>query len=87
MLNGKPIQQGVECRELMERCCFVSPTPCYVGFPCYDSYTEIFEGKKMKARDLTFDEWWTYMPKWKKCFIYIFVVMLPFVGSISDITF
>lgn len=41
----------------------------------------------MKASELTYDEWYIYMPKWKKALLWLFVVALPFIGSIDSINF
>lgn len=37
----------------------------------------------MSEDELTPDEYWLYMPKWRKAVIYVFIAALPFLGSIG----
>lgn len=41
----------------------------------------------LKRKDLTFEERSIYMPTWEKILIGIFVVLLPIIGSIDNISF
>lgn len=41
----------------------------------------------MDREDLTSDEYWRYMPKWRKALILAFAIALPFIGSIDSINF
>lgn len=41
----------------------------------------------MREDELTPDEQWLYMPKWKKALAIIIVLLMPIIGSIQSISF
>ena len=41
----------------------------------------------MREDELTSDEQWLYMPRWKKALAIIIVLLMPIVGSIQSISF
>lgn len=41
----------------------------------------------LREDELTSDEQWLYMPKWRKILIGIFIALLPLIGSVQSINF